>query len=74
MQHYRPVKSYGRVRGSWTDPQRELPDSPRVAAKVLASDNSGNYAVPFAVVYDDGWRNAVTRERLEVDVVGWCPW
>lgn len=70
MQKHRSVKSYGQTRENWVDPNNELPDT-SAPLRVLASDNSGHYRIPFAVVYDGFWRNASTREPLQVEIIGW---
>ena len=41
---------------------------------VLASDNRGQYEIPFPVVFrDDSWRNARTGEELDTFIAGWRP-
>jgi len=41
---------------------------------VLASDNRGQYEIPFPVVFrDDSWWNARTGEELDTFIAGWRP-
>ena len=41
---------------------------------VLASDNRGQYEIPFPVVFrDDSWWNAHTGEELDTFIAGWRP-
>ena len=41
---------------------------------VLASDNIGQYEIPFPVVFrDDSWWNARTGEELDAFIAGWRP-
>ena len=45
--------------------------------RVLASDDHGEYAIPFPVIFRcDEWFNIATGEELadEVFVEGWRPW
>ena len=40
----------------------------------LASDNRGQYEIPFPVVFrDDSWWNARTGEELDTFIAGWRP-
>jgi hypothetical protein len=39
---------------------------------VLAADDSGQYMIPFPVVFrDDSWWNAHTGEELDTFIAGW---
>ena len=41
---------------------------------VLATDDRGQYEIPFYVVFrDDSWWNARTGEELDVFIAGWRP-
>ncbi len=41
---------------------------------VLASDNRGQYDIPFPVVFrDDSWWNDRTGEELDTFIAGWRP-
>ncbi len=41
---------------------------------VLASDDQGQYEIPFPVVFrDDSWWNARTGEELDTFIAGWRP-
>ena len=40
--------------------------------ELLCEDHRGTYVIPFLCYWtDDGWRNAETKEAIEVRVVGW---
>lgn len=40
--------------------------------ELLCEDHVGTYVLPFPCrLADDGWRNAVTGEPIEITVLGW---
>jgi hypothetical protein len=58
-------KRLAEFNGQGTPPQA-------VPVQVLCEDKSGTYLLPFPCVHADGqWRNAVTGDLVEAEVIGW---